>query len=461
MTAAWWAQPLTTLMPGEPDGIENMSGELKATGEQLSQQASRLRGVSADIWKGEAANQFKQHIKKVPKDLDVLSKRYDGVAAALTGYARQLRTSQKKVTTAQARAAEAVASRAAADAAVREAEATNDWAQRSAASQNQAFPEQPPLVPSLTDVGPLQRRMGDADEQLRQAERLRIDAECERDAAARTCKRTIDDRIDDDLKDDSGWWAWTKKASKAAAPYLSIAGAIIGIAALFIPGLNLIAMGLLAASLLVDTVNAATDQGSWTDVGLGLVGVGAFKGIITGARTIRAAKSADAARDLQRATRTAKAIEKARKPAAVNRIAKRTRMSPAEIATARRAGNLKQVMRSRAANDMARADSALKVAQKEAARTSRPFRTMVSDFGQLVTRPGKQLSPTQLAEQARNELQLVRSGAPGTRYAHSVLADTSANAVDSGLAVHELRKREAIAEVHRRMAGVPPVAAPS
>ena len=452
----WWNEPITMLMPGDPDGVEKLSSDLKGTGESIRLQAGRLRAANADIWKGDAATEFEDHVKQVPNDLDQLSTRYGGVAEALTGYARDLRGSQAKLARAAQRASEAHGDQVAAAAAVRDAEATNESAVRSAQSQNQLTPADPPLNPVLTDLGPLQRAAGDADEAMREAESLRIAAECDYDVAARRCKRTIDDRIDDGLKD--SWWGWAKRTIKTVAPYLSIAAAIVGIAALCIPGLNLIALVLAGICLAVDTANAVLGQGEWTDVALDLVGVGAFKGVLAGSRAVRAARSADAGRDATRAIRTANAFKRAKGPAVTEQTFRKLRMSPDEVHAAWNAGNLKHVIKARHADEVARTKSVFRDARLEAAKANKPFRTMLRDTRDLVTNPRKQLSYSSIKKEYKEQVMLFRSGAPGARYGRSVVADSTVSVVDMGNAADELQDRSRAGDVNGRMTRVPVVA---
>ena len=450
----WWGEQITVLMPGEPEGVEALSSDLKQTGESISAQAGRLRAVNADIWKGEAANEFEDHVKQVPRDLDRLSGRYGRVAEALTGYARDLRASQAKMATAARRASEAHGDQVAAAAAVRDAQATNDQAVRTAQSQNQLAPADPPISPALTDLGPLQRTAGDADAAMREAEGLRVEAECDYGIAARRCKRTIDDRIDDGLK--NSFWGWVKRTIKTVAPYLSIAAAIIGIVALFIPGLNLIALVLAGLCLAVDTANAALGQGDWSDVALDVVGIGAFKGALAGSRAIRAARSADAAKEATRAARTAKAIDRARRPSVVRKLAiRKVGMSPDQVTAASRAGNLKQVMKARQASEVSRTKRVLTEAQDQASRANKPFSTMRHDIRQLVTNPREQLRPKALKKEYQQQVKLFRSGGQGSQYARSVMADVTTNVVDTADAVDELQDRSRAAEVNGKMARVP------
>lgn len=292
----WWNEPITTLIPGDLGSVDGLSSNLRATGESIATQAARLRGVNTDIWVGEAASEFAEHIEDTPRDLDLLAERYTGVAAALDGYSDGLRDAQAKVATAKQKASEAHAAQLSAASALRDAEASNLWAQRSAEDQSSAYPDAPPVTPSLTDLGPLQRRASDTDAAMREAEELRLEAERDRDEAAGGCKRTIEGCVDDDLKDQGGFWGWVKHTFEKIAPILAVVAAVVGIVALFIPGLNLIALGLAVACLVVDSANYFVfHQGDLLTVALDLVGVAAFASALKAAKAAHAADAASGA----------------------------------------------------------------------------------------------------------------------------------------------------------------------
>jgi hypothetical protein len=164
---------------------------------------------------------------------------------------------------------------------------------------------------SLTDLGPLQRRAGDAEGAMGEAERLRAEAEAERDGAARSCKRVIEGCVDDDLKDQGGFWGWVKHTFKKIAPILAAVAAVVGIAALFIPGLNLLALGLAVACLVVDSANYFVfHQGDLTTVLLDLVGVAAFAGALKAARAASTVSEARAGEQAVTTVRSAVNVEK-------------------------------------------------------------------------------------------------------------------------------------------------------
>lgn len=452
----WWELETRALIPGDPAGVEDLSSNLKVTGESIATQATRLRGVNSDIWVGEAATQFAEHIKDTPAQLELLANRYDGVAAALKGYAEELRSSQTKVETAKTKAREAHASQLAANAAVQDAASTNDAASRSAASQNQAFPAEPPIMPSLTVLGPLQWRASDADRAMVEAESLREAAEGERDLAAGRCKRTIKGCIDDDLKDEGGLLGWTKRAFKKVAPYLAVIAAVVGIVALFIPGLNLIAIGLAVACLVVDSANYFVfHQGDLSDVLFDLVGLAAFAGALKAAKGARALQKADAARDVARVAKTGKAIKKAKSVKQLKRVAKnRLNMSPADLPQTRQVGRVRQVLKARQRADRVRAAAKLDKSSALLDQAWHPWRTMFADTRQLFTQPGRQLSKPAVLSEYSQQVLLLRSGDPGKLYGGLVGIDQGTGGRDV-IKVIDDRQGPDVAEVDRAMADVP------
>jgi len=448
----WWDEATTILIPGSPGSVEGLSSNLKSTGASIATQAVRLRNLNASVWKGEAAAKFAEHVKRTPGELDLLAKRYDGVAGALRGYAGALRDSQTKVTTAKAKAVEAHASQVSASAAVRDAQANNVLAQRSADSLNRANPTGPPVTPSLTDLGPLGTRAGDADAAMREAERLRLEAEHDRDAAAGGCKRTIKGCIQDDLKDQGGFWGWVKHTFKKIAPILAMVAAVVGIVALFIPGLNLLALGLAVACLVVDSANYfAFHQGELTTVLLDVVGVAAFAGAVKGVRAVRVAEEAEATANATRAAKTGQSIGRASTKSLQGMARTQLGMSRGEIKAAKAAGTLRQVVGARSATNVARTGEQLTKAGSELTEASRPFRTMLRDTGELVTRPGSQLRDVRPA--VAEQLQLARSGVPGALYGGSLVAGSGA-VVKNGLTAHSEFQGPALVGIDRAMADV-------
>ena len=433
MNSYWWDEPTSVLLPGRPDGVEGLSTNLTTTGNSIATQASRLRGVNADIWKGEAAVKFTEHIKETPGQLDTLATRYKGVASALSTYACDLRSAQAKVTRAKEKAREAAAEQAATTQAVADAQAANAAAERSARQQSADFPDQPPLTPTLAPLGPLQTRAGDAAAAMDEAERLLAEADADRDRSASDCKKTIDGCVDDNLKNQGGFFGWVKHTFKKIAPILSVIAAVAGIAALFIPGLNLIALGLAVLNLAVSAANHFVfDQGSLLNVALDLVGVGAFGAAVKLTRAARAAQSAQAASRAAQSARTGAAINRASSAKSLQGIARtQLNMTRSELRAARAAGTLRETVGARQA-------AALADASADSARTSRlladaahPFRTMLRDHRQLVRTPTQQLAPNQWVQGWNGMLQLSRSGTAGRAATAANLTGTVADVLSA------------------------------
>ena len=101
------------------------------------------------------------------------------------------------------------------------------------------------------------------------------------DSTAEGIARRIKDAADDDMKE--GFWDKVKAVVDAIAPLLkaikiliTVALVVLAIAALFIPGLNMIVLGLLLASLAISVTLAATGNGSWMDVVLDVASIATF-----------------------------------------------------------------------------------------------------------------------------------------------------------------------------------------
>ncbi|WP_130798333.1 hypothetical protein [Streptomyces otsuchiensis] len=143
------------------------------------------------------------------------------------------------------------------------------------------------------------------------AETLMAQAEESYDESGRTAARNIERDIKDDLKDSS--WAkftgWMDDAEwlRTLMTVLSWVGTFAGIAALFIPGLGVIALVLTVAVAANNVLQAASGNGSWVDV---LLSVGCLKFI---ARGVKAGKALSQAHKTGKVDASKAAQEGARK----------------------------------------------------------------------------------------------------------------------------------------------------
>lgn len=84
--------------PGDPAAYDELAGRLRRTASNAENAHRRLSSlkdsVDDSIWKGEAADAFKEQIGKLPGDLKKLFESYEAAADAMAGYGRTLTTLQ-------------------------------------------------------------------------------------------------------------------------------------------------------------------------------------------------------------------------------------------------------------------------------------------------------------------------------------------------------------------------------
>ncbi len=270
------AGPVTTLSwdlvggdpaPGDPRAYGELARDLKDTAESAQRASDRLRrfttSVDASIWRGDAADAFRDKLGEFPPQLAKLQRSYASASEAMAGYGRTLDDLQDR--------ARRVLERAHAAA---EDEASQ---QRNAEAEAEARAADP-LVPSLGTpaTAPFDDAIDDAQGRLRMARNEIYDIEDQRRAAE---ARAIDglERAQEQGIQNDPWYtrAWKsvdrwvdehadllKKISGALKWVSGIAGVlslIPGLAPIFGP-IALIAGGL---ALGIDALLAVTGNGDW------------------------------------------------------------------------------------------------------------------------------------------------------------------------------------------------------
>ncbi|MGH9042030.1 MAG: WXG100 family type VII secretion target [Acidimicrobiia bacterium] len=88
--------------PGDPDAYDELAGHLRRTSDNASNAHTRLsalkEAVDDSIWKGVAADAFREQIDKLPGDLKRLFESYGAAADAMAEYGQALRTLQTEAT---------------------------------------------------------------------------------------------------------------------------------------------------------------------------------------------------------------------------------------------------------------------------------------------------------------------------------------------------------------------------
>jgi uncharacterized protein YukE len=274
---------------GDPARIAALATQLNTTADSLKQQADRLRSVDTEgFWKGDAATEFMKIKEKLPPLLDKVVTRYSAVGQALAAYHPSLQQAQDDAKRALV--------------AYREAKGQARTAQvnvtQYAQLQQQAQLRQRPF--QWTGADPHAQAQG-ASGALQAAVRQMSAAIEDRDGAASTCSKKIDDAIHDDLKNETGFWHALKKiggaildAFEKLAPILRTIATVLGVAAALLCWVPVLGEVLAGAALVVSAVTLAMDltlKAAGRDVGWGDIALDAL-GCIPLGRATRLAKGA-------------------------------------------------------------------------------------------------------------------------------------------------------------------------
>jgi hypothetical protein len=231
---------------------------------EISDQAAKLRKIASE---GEQIGKVADKLRDVANDtagkLDQTHGRVAAVGEALTSWIPHLDSAQSETLAALNQAKDALARQ-----------------------QANADPPAGTAAPKTDDEKAAAKarssRLSDANNDLAAA-RTRFDnAVSERDSQASKAAGHIKDALDDGLKD--SWWDsfcdWVSQhvdIIKMVVEILTWVATAVAIIALFIPGLNVLALALMIGVLAGHTLLAATGNGSWTDVLMDIVAIATFK----------------------------------------------------------------------------------------------------------------------------------------------------------------------------------------
>lgn len=311
----WSALGCADPVPGDPEAVGALAGRLGRTAAIISEQATRLRAVADDgCWEGEAADNFREHHRKLPPRLDMVEQRYRAVARSLRAYQKGLFNAQAQARLALQKARTAQQDLGFARRGIDEMERHDADERSRSQAWNAAHPEGPAMEP-LPWTGPQwDREARAAEETLAEAHRMLDAAIRTRDEAAGSAACDIRVAMDDELKNEGGLRAFVKRAAtdladalplEGLATVLSVAGAVLAVAALAFPVLAPFALGVALAALLVDSVLVAAGRKGWGTLALDVAGVVSFglgRVAITGARAARSAAAANRLTRIARAS---------------------------------------------------------------------------------------------------------------------------------------------------------------
>lgn len=128
------------LIPGDPDGVEQVAARLTRVAGSASDAAGTLHTLDTDVWTGEAAELYRGAVGDVPERLTRAAEAFGTAAQALRDYARALRDGRSTATSAvrmveRSTPETAAADRQSADALLARATAEVDAAGRLAAER--------------------------------------------------------------------------------------------------------------------------------------------------------------------------------------------------------------------------------------------------------------------------------------------------------------------------------------
>ncbi|MFD3925944.1 putative T7SS-secreted protein [Streptomyces sp. NPDC058614] len=255
-------------VPGDPDEIRDEVKHMTGVAASLREQARMLRGIGDDNeLKGKYAGKLRDESGTLEKHLREVAGRYERVHGHLTNWANDLEDFQTQ-----------------ADDVLRKAKEKQDEVDAEKAKKESGDGKTPKASEGGTEGDPLQ----DFRDRL---DRIKGD----RDDRARHHAKKIRDQLDDIIED--SWWddvkGWVHENAdwiKVVIDVLGWIATVVGVIAMFIPGLNIAVFLLVAGLIVVGTrlLLVASGDASWMDVamdsiglltmGMGRLGVSLLKG---------------------------------------------------------------------------------------------------------------------------------------------------------------------------------------
>ncbi|MFE6481920.1 putative T7SS-secreted protein [Streptomyces sp. NPDC057757] len=265
-------------VPGDPEEIRDEVKHMTGVAASLREQARLLRGIGDDNeLKGKYAEKLRSESGTLEKHLREVAGRYERVHGHLTNWADDLEEFQTQ-----------------ADDVLRKAKEKQDEVDAEKAKRESVDGKTSKAPEGGTDDDPLRDFRNRLD-------RIKKD----RDDRARHHTKKIRDQLDDVIED--SWWddvkGWVHENAdwiKVVIDVLGWIATIVGVIAMFIPGLNIAVFLLVAGLLVVGTrmLLVASGDASWMDVamdsiglltmGMGRLGVSLLKGANSASRAAAA-----------------------------------------------------------------------------------------------------------------------------------------------------------------------------
>lgn len=267
-----WA-PLTEAdpVPGDPEGLRGEVEHMKAVAKKLRTQAADMEAIAnSDGLKGKYADELGEKARGLGRKLDLAEDRYREVKGHLGGWADDMESAQKRADRAldQAKDAQRIIDN-------HKPDGTGKGSDKDAGKDE---PDDDPAV-----------KRAKAD--LEEARTKLNSAVTFYDEQAGHYAGKIRSSIDDDMED--SWWNDFKASISDAdwlgtlAEWLSHATTLLTFAAIFFPGLGVIAGFLTGIVMAIHLVQALTGNGSWFDV---VTDIAAFKMARNGIKAAKAVK---------------------------------------------------------------------------------------------------------------------------------------------------------------------------
>jgi hypothetical protein len=299
---SWYPLAGSDPVPGDPVAVRRAAEEYSAIAQVIGTAAATLRRIATGIDSdSDAVKEAGTKANEVAETILKAENRYTAVGSALGTYATHLSQAQSDSVDALTRAQNADAARTAAENQVRSNQLDIDH----------ATDADPAADTSALDRGLAQAR-GDRDQADAALAGARHDLERAvdlRDTAARRAIDAIEGATDKDGLDDGWWENWGSKVAHWVSDVAGAIAAVAGILSLFLGWVPILGQVLVAVALIAGAVALIADialliagEGSWLDVGLGVLGLVTFGlgravggGVKAGRAGLRAAATTRAA----------------------------------------------------------------------------------------------------------------------------------------------------------------------